>query len=336
MTRPYAKIDVLWAQSPKWYVVDAYLREAFQSAMPGATKAEMQTAMQLALQNAMHLHLVSILYSAQNMTDGTFLVAAVKGIGRCVYEESVDALFHSGLWENLPGGLAQVHDYLDYQTSAKVRKEASERGRKKAESRWSQKNSDADCNANSNANSNANCNGKNKNKNIYVVDTDVSTTLNVQDSPSEPKPAETPTPAPEPEPRPDVDAVIDAFQASLTARGVKRGRVTKTWREAARLMLDRDGRTVPEIQALCEWLVEDDFWRKNVLALPKLRQRYDQLRLAMETPRRRRPDDLMTRGQRAAMEDFRRHIAEETAAARPALATSPEPLLALPETRRPA
>ena len=332
MTRPYAKIDVLWAQSPKWYAVDAYLREAFQSAMPGATKAEMQTAMQLALQNAMHMHFVSILYCAQNVTDGTFLVAAVKGIGRCVYEESVDALFHSGLWENLPGGLAQVHDYLDYQTSAKARKEASERGRKKAESRWSQKNSDANCNANSNAN----CNGKNKNKNIYVVDTDVSTTLNVQDSPSEPKPSETPTPDPEPEPRPDVDAVIDAFQASLTARGVKRGRVTKPWREAARLMLDRDGRTVPEIQALCEWLVEDEFWRKNVLALPKLRQRYDQLRLAMETPRRRRPDDLMTRGQRAAMADFQRHIAEETAAARPALATSPEPLLTLPDARRPA
>ena len=38
MSRPYAKIDVLWAQSPKWFAVDAYLREAFQSAMPARPK----------------------------------------------------------------------------------------------------------------------------------------------------------------------------------------------------------------------------------------------------------------------------------------------------------
>jgi hypothetical protein len=44
-------------------------------------------------------------------------------------------------------------------------------------------------------------------------------------------------------------------------------------------MLDRDGRTEQEVHGAIEWCQGDEFWRANILSLPKLREKYDQLRL---------------------------------------------------------
>ena len=44
-------------------------------------------------------------------------------------------------------------------------------------------------------------------------------------------------------------------------------------------MIDRDGRSVEEITRIIDWVEADDFWRANVLSLPKLRQKFDTLRL---------------------------------------------------------
>ena len=44
-------------------------------------------------------------------------------------------------------------------------------------------------------------------------------------------------------------------------------------------MLDRDGRTEQQIHAAIDWCQADEFWRSNVLSMPKLREKYDQLRL---------------------------------------------------------
>jgi hypothetical protein len=70
----------------------------------------------------------------------------------------------------------------------------------------------------------------------------------------------------------------------LVARGCKRPRVTKEWRDSARLLLDTDRRPLGEALTLMRWAAEDPFWRANVLSLPKFRDQYDQLRLRAEAP----------------------------------------------------
>lgn len=47
-------------------------------------------------------------------------------------------------------------------------------------------------------------------------------------------------------------------------------------------MLDRDGRTETQVIAAIDWCQNDPFWRGNILSLPKLRDKYDQLRLAAQ------------------------------------------------------
>ena len=89
------------------------------------------------------------------------------------------------------------------------------------------------------------------------------------------------------DPRPDVDAVCDAMAASVQRRTGRAPRVTAAWRTQARLMIDRDGRTVEEITRIIDWVEGDDFWRANVLSLPKLRQKFDTLRLQAQRPQGR-------------------------------------------------
>ena len=86
------------------------------------------------------------------------------------------------------------------------------------------------------------------------------------------------------DPRPDVDAVCDAMAASVQRRTGRAPRVTAAWRTQARLMIDRDGRTVEEITRIIDWVDGNDFWRANVLSVPKLRQKFDTLRLQSQRP----------------------------------------------------
>lgn len=79
--------------------------------------------------------------------------------------------------------------------------------------------------------------------------------------------------------RQDVERICNALADEIEANGSKRPNVTKGWRDAARLMLDKDGRTEAEILGAIAWCQADEFWRANVLSLPKLREKYDQLRL---------------------------------------------------------
>ena len=51
----------------------------------------------------------------------------------------------------------------------------------------------------------------------------------------------------------------------------------KGWGESARLMLTRDGRTLAEVLAVIEWVAGDNFWRANILSVPKLRAKFSQL-----------------------------------------------------------
>ena len=228
-------------------------------------------------------------YCAQHVTDGFLADSAGTLFGRD-FDTLADELVEAGLWLKTDGGY-QFHEWTEYQPSKEsvVQKRAADRQRK-AKARGKRTAVLADSAGTPNGVALESVLPDPTRPYISITSKEVIRSESADTDQKPKKPGNTPAPKPEPEVREDVKAVIEAFQASLDARDVKRGRVTKAWRDAARLMLDRDGRTVEQVQRCCQWLAQDPFWRKNILALPKLREQYDRLRLAAEserTPRKR-------------------------------------------------
>lgn len=95
------------------------------------------------------------------------------------------------------------------------------------------------------------------------------------------QPTVAPTPAQVPV-RDDVTRICEHLKNRLIANGCKTPTITKAWEDAARLMLDRDNRTEEQIITAINWATADEFWRSNILSMPKLRAKYDQLRLAAQ------------------------------------------------------
>ena len=93
-------------------------------------------------------------------------------------------------------------------------------------------------------------------------------------------------PVAEPE-RDDVDRVCQAMVASVQRRTGRTPTITRRWRTQARLMLDRDGVTEADALAAIAWSENDDFWRSNILGIPKLREKYPTLSLQAQRPNRR-------------------------------------------------
>jgi monoamine oxidase len=79
--------------------------------------------------------------------------------------------------------------------------------------------------------------------------------------------------------RDDVERLCEYLAGRVEANGSKRPSITKRWRDSARLMLDNDGRTEQQVMTAIDWCQDHEFWRANILSMPKLRERYDQLRL---------------------------------------------------------
>ena len=124
--------------------------------------------------------------------------------------------------------------------------------------------------------------------------------------PAEPAAATAPAPAPDPTPtatdddsalevtiiddttgdRPDVEAICAHMADSVADRTGRRPRITKKWRDAARLMIDRDGRTPDQVHAAIDWVARSEFWRSNILGVPKLREKWDTLKLQAERGQR--------------------------------------------------
>lgn len=106
--------------------------------------------------------------------------------------------------------------------------------------------------------------------------------------------------------RSDVTRVCEHLADRIEANGAKRPAIGKAWHDAARLLIDRDGRTEQEVHAAIDWCQADEFWRANVLSMPKLREKYDTLRLQaqrQQKPTRRGDIDWDAAAQRAAARD---------------------------------
>lgn len=100
--------------------------------------------------------------------------------------------------------------------------------------------------------------------------------------------------------RDDVERICEHLANRIEDNGAKRPTITSRWRDSARLMLDRDGLTEREVLGAIDWCQADEFWRANILSLPKLREKYDQLKLQAQRKgppgnRQQQTDDLFDR-----------------------------------------
>ena len=203
---------------------------------------------------AVILHLQAIAYSAQHLTDGLApkrLVMNLAGVEPCSKQCGEQCIEQCDLQCTIENGLLYVadertigvHDYLEHQRSSADAKKASDKGKRAADARWSD--------ASSNAPSIASSNAKRERKNSLVADAT----------------------------RPDVDGLCSLLADLIEGNGSKKPTITKAWRDSARLMLDRDGRDATQAEWLIRWSQKDEFWRTNILSMPKFREKYDQLRI---------------------------------------------------------
>ena len=79
--------------------------------------------------------------------------------------------------------------------------------------------------------------------------------------------------------REDVERLCKHLADRIEGNGANRPNITAKWRDATRLMLDNDHRTEQQVHDAIEWALGHEFWRTNILSMPKLREQYEQLRM---------------------------------------------------------
>jgi hypothetical protein len=192
---------------------------------------------------AVLLHAKCIAYSRQHLTDGVVpLRVAMRAV--CATDADGIAAGNAGLLIALGDGNVLVHDYMEHQQSAESVKAVSQAQSQKARKRW-----DASGNADGTAISNASGNAEKRRE-------ELSSEL-----------------------RADVARVLDHLDGCIESNGAKKPGRTKANITAARLLIDKDGRTPDEIVRVIDWATGDSFWKSNILSMAKLRDKYDQIRI---------------------------------------------------------
>jgi hypothetical protein len=79
------------------------------------------------------------------------------------------------------------------------------------------------------------------------------------------------------EPRADVKALCDRLAEMMVARGCRKPNITGRWHDAARLLLDKDGVHPQFAMDVLEWSQKSEFWKPNILSMPKFRDKWDTL-----------------------------------------------------------
>ena len=188
--------------------------------------------------------------------------------------ELAEQLVEAGLWHQ-PGHTCTcpaietgwlIHDYVDY-LPLSTRRSRSEAGKRGAAARWAKKSQDAmaschEVDSKPIANHMAKDDSRAHARRVTVgSSSEGSSSVAVRE---------------------DVLDLCSLLADRIQANGSKRPTITKAWHDSCRLMLDRDGRSPAQVRKAIEWSQHDEFWRTNILSMPKLREKYEQLRLAAQ------------------------------------------------------
>lgn len=195
-----------------------------------------------------------------------------------------------GLWEASDEGW-RIHDFDQYLPTAETSQARAEAGRRGAEKRWAAKRT-AEVSAGSDGNlpsSDGKLPSLGHQTASKSVANDGSRTPARRAIPNGIAPTPTPEPTPEPEPhvqqrragkprREDAERLCAHLADRIESNGSKRPAITQRWRDAARLMIDRDALTEEQVHRAIDWCQDDEFWLINIKSMPKLREHYDRLR----------------------------------------------------------
>jgi len=88
--------------------------------------------------------------------------------------------------------------------------------------------------------------------------------------------------------RPDIEGIIQGFSELLEANDVKH-KPSKAWHTAARLLIDKDGYTPEQIMFVARFATSDEFWKSNILSIPKLRDKFESLKIKAQAQARPKP-----------------------------------------------
>lgn len=106
------------------------------------------------------------------------------------------------------------------------------------------------------------------------------------------------------ETREDILAVLDRIDQHCNEHDFKKPNRTKANLNAARLMLDKDDRTLEQINWIMDWVTAHHFWASNIMSASKLREKFDQLK--GQALNNRQPAQPMTASQRRLQEGYER------------------------------
>ena len=203
-------------------------------------------------------------------------------------EELAARLVDADLWDTHPDGGWQFHDWDQYQpTKAQVEEEREKERERKA--KWRESRKDA---ANTGRPDGTDGGTDGGSPTVRRRGTDAA--------PTRPDPTLIRTSEPkgsddEPE-RLDAKRLTTTLVDALESRGVKTPTSLKAWNVEARRLLDIDHRPLEEALRVLAWSQHDPFWSRNILSMPKFRQKYDQLRLNATdgaVPDLRGPEELI-------------------------------------------
>lgn len=224
--------------------------------------------------HAICMHFASVLHCSQHLTDG---LVAPKAMQRKVggSEADIQLLLTAGLWHeaghdceacheacpDIPENRVFVHDFLEHNRQAAEAKRVSKERSRVAKEGWEKRKADANSNANSMQSAmqdQSNCNAeREREKEREKEEANASSAGTV---------------------RADVQGVISSFSELLKANDVKH-KPGKAWTDAARLLIDKDGYTPEQILYVARFATTDEFWRSNILSLPKLREKFEALKI---------------------------------------------------------
>jgi hypothetical protein len=109
--------------------------------------------------------------------------------------------------------------------------------------------------------------------------------------PTRPSEEEAKASSPEVEDRPDIDKVIQGFSELLKANDVKH-KPGQSWHTATRLLIDKDGYTPEQILYVARFATTDEFWKSNILSIPKLREKFEALKIKAQAHNNPQPQRM--------------------------------------------